>query len=124
MNTTPLYTALAALLVSIFITTQTTMDARTQAFALAAVFILAGLMLKLSALWMFIYAALSVITALVVVYWVRLGILRFAAGGPGQSALLSPTFPVPIWLPVFFAVGYMSVHVLYGSLGGVFESDD
>jgi hypothetical protein len=54
----------------------------------------------------FIYVALAIVSSLVVVYWARQGLVHF-------KEVISPDYPIPLWLPVFFAQGFFTVHLFY-----------
>jgi hypothetical protein len=110
-----IYIALVALLVSAYVASSPSMDPRTQAFVIATLLVVVALTIKTAPMWVFIYIALALISSLVVAYWVRNGILHF------KPPVAHEILPVPLWLPVFFALGYLAVHQFYGFV--VLEDD-
>lgn len=111
------YVALIALLLSLYFVSQPATDARTKTTWVVVLFALTALFLKLSAVWVFIYAALAVLSAMVVSYWASRGLVHF----PDPA---HPDYPVPLWLPAFFALGFLAVHVFYAFVLNKMDLED
>lgn len=111
------YIALFAFLLSIYIVSQPATDARTKTTWVIVVAALSALFLKLSAIWVFIYVALGLLSAMVVSYWASRGLLHFPE--PAHR-----DYPVPLWLPAFFTLGFLTVHVFYAFVGTRMELED
>jgi hypothetical protein len=112
-----IYITLFAFLLSLYIVSQPTTDARTKATFILIVFILNAMFLQTSMIWMFVYVALGIISAMVVSYWATKNIVHFT--DPAR-----PEYPVPYWLPVFFIHGFLAVHVFYTYVLGKMDLED
>lgn len=109
----PVTIGLVALLVSLVLVSQSPstsrFDARTLTVLVTAVFVASAAYLRISLQMVFVYVALAIVSSMVVVYWARQGLVHFKES-------LSPDYPVPLWLPFFFAQGFFSVHLFYNFL--------